>query len=118
MVLVLNFLQAEFQSIFLANVKSCLHTHRSAQGSKQFTYKCTYKEQDGYQKIGYIFAHPAWGEKTTKTGSEVRVITEKKNLEIQQMLKTELVFLWKEQTTNEEYNEEVYTWTYWIKIVH
>ncbi|CAG8835620.1 2554_t:CDS:1, partial [Racocetra persica] len=62
--------------------------------------------QDRYQRIGYIFVHPAWGEKTTKTGSEIRVMTEKKNLEIQQILETELVFLWKERTTNEEHNEE------------
>ncbi|CAG8814706.1 7531_t:CDS:1, partial [Racocetra fulgida] len=72
----------------------------------QRKYKCTYKGRDGYQRIGYIFAHPAWGEKTTKTGSEVRVMTEKKDLETQQMLETELVFLWKERTTNEEHNEE------------
>src|SRR6185437_8894382 len=87
----------QFCSIFLANVKSRLHTHRSAQGFNQFTvhcpenlfyyvfhqepgfeyqsaqrkYKCAFKGQDGYQRIGYIFAHPAWGEK--KQRWEVRL---------------------------------------------
>ncbi|CAG8837558.1 21937_t:CDS:1, partial [Gigaspora margarita] len=54
----------------------------------QQKYKCTYKGRDGYQRIGYIFAHPAWSEKKTKTGSEVKVMTEKKDLETQQMLET------------------------------
>ncbi|CAG8778762.1 15225_t:CDS:1, partial [Cetraspora pellucida] len=80
--------------------------------SAQRKYKCTYKRRDGYQKIGYIFAHPCWGEKKTKTGSIVKVATEKKDPEMQKMIDAEFGFFWEEQTTKEEYNEKIYTWSY------
>jgi len=128
----------QFRSVFLANVKSRLHSHRTAQGFKQFTihcpenlffyvfhqepgfeyrltqrkYKCIYKGKEGYQKIGYIFAHPGWGEKKTKTGSEVKVTTEKKDPETQQTVEAEFGFFWEERATKEEYNEGTYTWAY------
>ena len=78
----------------------------------QRKYKCIYKEKEGYQKIGYIFAHPGWGEKKTKTGSEVKVTTEKKEPETQQTVEAEFGFFWEERATKEEYNEGTYTWAY------
>ncbi|CAG8729643.1 13364_t:CDS:2, partial [Racocetra persica] len=82
----------QFRSIFLVNVKSCLHTYRSAQGSKQFIIH--YPENLFYyvfhQEPGFKYQVTQQNEKTTKTESKVRVMTEKKDLETQQMLETEL----------------------------
>ncbi|CAG8767146.1 15330_t:CDS:2 [Gigaspora margarita] len=62
----------------------------------QRKYKCIYKGRDGYQRIGYIFAHPDWGKKKTKVGSEVKVMTEKKDPETKQMVEVEFKFFWEE----------------------
>ncbi|CAG8700401.1 2810_t:CDS:1, partial [Cetraspora pellucida] len=128
----------QFRSIFLANIKSRLLAHRSAQGFKQFTihcpenlfyyvfhqelnfeyqssqrrYNCMYKGREGYQRIGYIFTHPGWGIKKTKMRTVIKVATEKKDLVTQQIVETEFGFSWKERTNQEEYNTETYAWTY------
>ncbi|CAG8731960.1 15369_t:CDS:2, partial [Cetraspora pellucida] len=95
----------QFRSVFLANVKSCLYTHWSAQGLKQFTIHC-------HENLFYYVFYQELGEKKTKTGSVVKVATERKDPETQKMIQTEFGFFWEERTTKEEHNEKTYTWSY------
>ncbi|CAG8854087.1 3889_t:CDS:2, partial [Gigaspora margarita] len=78
---------------------------------KQFTLHCP-KNLFYYvfhQELGFEY-QPA--QQKYKLGSEVKVMTEKKDPETKQMVEVEFKFFWEEQTGKEECNEKIYTWTY------
>src|SRR6185437_4685587 len=69
------------------------------------------REEMGIKELAISLRIPI-GAKKTKMGSEVKVMTEKKDQETQQIVEVEFKFFWEERIDKEECNEKIYTWTY------
>ncbi|CAG8823406.1 1013_t:CDS:2, partial [Gigaspora margarita] len=70
----------------------------------QQKYKCIYKGRDGYQRIKELAISLCIliGAEKTKVGSEVKIMTKKKDPETKQIVKVEFKFFWEEQIGKKE----------------